>query len=66
MGWKNTVGQFIGIFIGVSLGAGLVTMVMGGGRQAPPQPPVVEQNVNQASKGLFDSAVANIGNERRS
>ena len=33
MSWKNTLGQFIGIFIGVSLGAGMITMIMGGRRQ---------------------------------
>jgi len=61
MSWKNSLGQFIGIFVGVTLGATAVSMLMGGSRRPPPQQqPYVEQNIQQRSAGLFDQAVANI------
>lgn len=61
MSWKNTLGQFIGIFIGVSAGAGLVHYMMGG-RRAPPEAQQYPQQTNyqNSNSGIFDQAVANI------
>lgn len=62
MSWKNTLGQFIGIFVGVSLGATAVHMLLGSRRQPPPQYPDqnTPQNAQQRPMGLFDQAVANV------
>ena len=64
MSWKNTFGQIIGIFIGVTLGSAAIRMVLGSNRQ--PEPPPQQQyeqapvNVGQRPAGLFDQAVANM------
>ena len=61
MSWKNTLGQFIGIFIGVSLGATAVHMLMGKGRHpSSEQQPYVAQLQPQRPVSLFDQAVSNI------
>lgn len=62
MSWKNTLGQFIGIFVGVTLGATAINMVLGGRRQPEQQlqqQQMAVQNVQQPA-GLFDQAVANM------
>ena len=60
MSWKNTLGQFIGIFVGVTLGATAVSMVMGGRRREQPPPPVEYANGGQRPVGIFEQAVANV------
>jgi hypothetical protein len=61
MSWKNTLGQFIGIFVGVSLGAMAVNMVLGGRRrEQPPPADYFNQSVGQRQVGIFDQAVANV------
>lgn len=62
MSWKNTLGQFIGIFVGVTLGATAVSMVMGGRRreQSPPAADYANANGGQRQVGLFEQAVANV------
>ena len=64
MSWKNTLGQFVGIFIGVSLGAGLVTMVMGGRRKTE-EVPVQQVYQEQSRKGVFDQVVGNVSSEKK-
>lgn len=61
MSWKNTLGQFIGIFVGVTLGATAVSMLMGGRRREQP-PPVdyINENSGQRQVGIFEQAVANV------
>lgn len=43
MGWKRSVGEIIGIFVGVSIGASLVHYAMGGRRQQPQPDPSYSQ-----------------------
>ena len=64
MSWKNTLGQFVGIFIGVSLGAGLVTMVMGG-RRRNEEVPVQQVYQEQSRQGVFDQVVGNVSSEKK-
>ena len=67
MSWKKRAGEFVGIFIGVTLGAGLISMVMGGRRQ--PQPAQNQQNYQyqeQSRQGVFDQVASNVTSERRS
>lgn len=46
MSWKNTVGQFVGIFIGVTIGGACVHMLLGGRSKHPP-PQQIEQQQYQ-------------------
>ena len=64
MSWKNTLGQFVGIFIGVSLGAGLVTMVMGERRRTE-EVPVQQVHQEQSRQGVFDQVVGNVSSEKK-
>jgi hypothetical protein len=58
MSWKNKLGQFIGIFVGVTIGMTGVNVLISSFRGQPEAPPPA--NYQAAPASVFDQAVANI------
>ena len=68
MSWKRTLGEILGIVVGVTFGAGLVHVGISAFRGNPPPQPLPESDLPpmsmQQNAGIFDQVAANVAPRR--
>lgn len=68
MSWKRTLGEIVGIVVGVTFGAGLVHVGISALRGNNPPPQIQEADLPlmpmQQNAGVFDQVAANVAPRR--